>query len=487
MHLPALCVLVRKELRPLADSILDGRIREAVSIADEIVAGTRPHEDASLSEIAQLRGDLMLALDRSSDAERSYRQAAALAVKESQRRELGRVLACRGTGLLNLHHYCFGAAAERFAQVINAKASSPAHKVEALCALALARHGLGQTGLAHAALDEAEQQAADAALPELAAVASLVRVDLAAQQLLRAHEKLNDHVFWRPPGPDGAATVDAASTLAQLDACLAGHGCHELVGRRLRHLRDLVLAADGDTSACTALQGHLDWLRLTGLGACEHQACIETVLAAAAAEDIGLACATMESLRLRSEASHPHWRIEQSYCEAKVLALADHLEESMRHYRRYVLESMQCIRAEVSGAAHFDPLRSACADAAQDDIGSRLPPKYREAYRYMLDNLGRCDLGLLEIAGHIGMSTRSLQAVFSNHLGMAPSEVMERCRFERIRADLLRDTGRSHTIGETALRWGVSCHSTLSARYRRLFHESPSETLARRDAGEIGA
>jgi AraC-like DNA-binding protein len=320
------------------------------------------------------------------------------------------------------------------------------------------------------------------AMPEAAILVDLVRADLTAQQRLRAHESLDDHVFWRSSEPEGTPAANPGEALALIEECLAAHGHQALIGQRLRHLRDLLLAADGDARALAALPAHVDWLRCAGLADCAHQAQIETVLAAAAAGDVDLAMATMEPLRAHST-DHPHWRIELSYCEAKVSVLAGQLGESMQHYRRYVLESMQCVRAVASTTAPSDSPRS--ADAPQDDIESRLPARYQQAYRYMLDHLGRSGLTFSEIAEHVGVSVRSLQAVFTKHLGMTPSDVLHRCRIERIRADLLRDTDRRHTIIEIAARWGIPDRTAVTNCYRRFFGEAPSETLARRDAGEI--
>jgi AraC-like DNA-binding protein len=385
---------------------------------------------------------------------------------------------------VSLHRYGFDAAAERFTLLANAKVSTPAQKVEALCALAVAHNGLGQAGLARSVLDRADAHAAAMETPEAATLVALVRADLIAQQRLRVHESLNDHVFWRSSEPEDAPADSPGSALTLIDDCLATQGRHALIGQRLRQLRDLLLAADGDARALAALPDHVDWLRRVGLAACAHQAQIETVLAAAAAGDVDLAQATMEPLRAGST-DHPHWRIELSYCEAKVSALAGQPVESMQHYRRYVLESMQCIRA-VANATPSDSAspRSASADAPQDDVERRLPARYQPAYRYMLEHLGRRDLSIREIAEHMGISTRTLQITFERHLGMTPTEVIDRCRIERIRADLLRDAGR-RTISETGARWGIPHRSTLNACYRKFFHETPSKTLARSHSGPI--
>jgi AraC-like DNA-binding protein len=476
MQIQALTVLARSEhARPLVAGILDGRIQEAAALAEEIVAGDGPRvAAAALPEIGLLCGDLMLALDRAEEAEECYRQAVKLA--GSGPRGSVRVASCRGTGFMSLYQHRFGTAAACFARIVEDEAATPGHKVEALCALAVARHGLGQIERAMQALDDASEVAAETGVAELAMLASLVRVDLLAQQEIRAHEDLSDHVFWQRPA--GAAVQ--LQPLAAIESCLAAHGQHALIARRLIQLRDLILATCGDARALAALTEHLAWQRRAGLVVAERQARLETALVAIAARQSELARATLEPLQSRGqEAVRPRWNLELWYCQAKVCALSGRIDESMRHYQRYALESMQCVRAESTQDNRIEQPRAA-TQAAKDDVESRLPAKYRRAYRYLLEHLDSAALSVREIAEHMGVTERALQSVFKSHLGMTPGEVMQRCRVERIRADLLREGAPGGTVIETAARWGIRNRSTLAASYRKYFRETPAETLARR-------
>jgi transcriptional regulator GlxA family with amidase domain len=115
-----------------------------------------------------------------------------------------------------------------------------------------------------------------------------------------------------------------------------------------------------------------------------------------------------------------------------------------------------------------------------DDIGARLPARYRRAYRYLVDNLDRKDLSIREIAGEIGVTERALQSAFKSSLGSTPSEIVRRLRMERIRAELQTSEGaHENGILATANKWGVSNRSTLVNSYRREFNEAPSDTLNR--------
>lgn len=115
-----------------------------------------------------------------------------------------------------------------------------------------------------------------------------------------------------------------------------------------------------------------------------------------------------------------------------------------------------------------------------DDIGTRLPARYRRAYRYLLDNLERKDLSIREIAAQVGVTDRALQSAFKTSLGSTPTEIIRRLRMERIRAELeADDSAHEQGILATAVKWGVSNRSTLVNSYRREFNESPSDTLNR--------
>jgi transcriptional regulator GlxA family with amidase domain len=124
-------------------------------------------------------------------------------------------------------------------------------------------------------------------------------------------------------------------------------------------------------------------------------------------------------------------------------------------------------------------LQSSRGRPCADDVSARLPAKYRRAYRYLMDNLDQKDLSVREVASHVGVTERAIQAAFKNHLGLSPSELIRRQRMERIRDDLLDDDAPVAGMLEVAKKWGVQHRSTLINGYRRVFHEAPSQTLGR--------
>jgi AraC-like DNA-binding protein len=490
MQLQVLTVLARQHVPPaLTQSVLAGRIAEAVAKAEELL-GARQANAApapAWSELAQLCGDLMLALGRAEEAEETYRQAVKLA--GSEQRGTVRVVSCRSTGFLSLHQHRFGTAEACFGRIVVDDAATPPQKVEALCALAMARHGLGHKERALQALDEAGELACSHGSADLAMLASLVRVELMAHLEIRAHEALRDHVFWQSPCGWRPASPDAVQPLAAIEICMAAHGRHALVAARLHHLRDQIRASYGDAGARAALADHIAALRGAGLGALEHLARIDASLVAICHRQSELARAVIEPLHARDGdlGRQPRWGLELSYCLAKVCTLAGRGEEAMAHYQRYALESMQRVRAESALVDRSHRPGAAPATQVKDDVEMRLPAKYRKAYRYMQEHLDCAELSVREIADDMGVTERALQSAFKSHLGMTPGEVIQRCRVERIRADLLREDAPGGTVIETAARWGIRNRSTLITSYRKYFRETPTETLARRGRGEAVA
>jgi AraC-like DNA-binding protein len=479
MQLQVLTVLARTAINPaLKRLILDGHLNEAIKLAEVTLrerASQAAAPDASLLETAHLCADLMLALDRAEEAEETYR----LAVKLSHHANRGavRVASCRSTGLLALHQQRFTAAASCFARIASDEAASVAQHMEALCALAVAQEGLGQQAAAMQALARASELACEAQDADLVRLAGLVRIELIARNEIRTHELLQDHVFWRSSLAGAPHMRDEAPPLQSIDMLLAASDAAPLIARRLRHLRDLLLATYGDTRLQAALMDHLAHLRATGLARLEAQARLDTALVAIVQRQADFARAVLQPLHAAG--------IETWYCQAKLSMLIGSVDDAMRHYQRYAFESMERIRAATAAAQRAEAPATPTG-SAKDDIEMRLPAKYRRAYRYLQENLDHADLSVREISDSIGVTERAIQTAFKAHLGMTPGEVLQRCRVERIRAELLREDGHDASVIETAARWGIRNRSTLLSSYRKYFSETPTQTLARRRFASVG-
>jgi AraC-like DNA-binding protein len=481
MHLHVLTALARaRHAEAVLDGILQGRIQQAVVHIESVLCeGKAQPQGNGWAELAQLCGDLLLALDRSAEAEEWYERAVRLARQGS--RGCVRIASCRSAGFLNLHQQRFSTAISCFSRMAEDEVATPEHRVEALCALAQARYGLGQPEAAQQALAHAHECARAAESADLIMLVDLMHAGLTTQLAIRTHHSLRDHVFWQiVAGHEGE--VGVAQALQAVDRCARLYGAHELADRHLQHLRRLLLVSGGEARLLEELQSDLAWFRRVGLSAAERQARLGVALVAVACRATDFARAVLEPLQDPGrEWLRQRWNVDLWYCHAKICAISGRAEESMRHYQRYALESMQCVRAEAAGVGPTrQPSAGRPASAAKDDVEMRLPAKYRRAYRYLLEHLDRPALSVREISEHMGVTERALQSVFKSHLGMTPGEVMQRCRVERIHADLLDErAGASASVIETATRWGIPNRSTLVASYRKYFHETPAQTLQR--------
>jgi AraC-like DNA-binding protein len=439
---------------------------------------------ADAAYIALLCGDLMLCQDHAEDAEECYRRA----VKASSQGARGgtRVLSCRTTGFMNLYQQRYSTAAACFRRVVDDEAATPLLQVEALCGLALVHHGLGQQESALEHIDRAAELASQANVrqgcPELEMLVVVVRTEMRVCFEIRAHADLQDHVFWRTPhfSQRKAQTLiqEPPHQLAVIEACTQTYGSLSLVAQHLAFLGSLVRVTCGDARATEALLNYLSWLQGSQLRATERKARLEIALVAMVSRQVDVARAALEPLCGRQAEGHAQrWTVELLYCLARMHALSANAEESMKHYQRYALESVQCVRAEASEPALTDVHGGQMPTFVKDDVEMALTAKYRRAYRYMLSHLDCADLSVREIADEIGVTERALQSAFKAQVGMAPAEVLRRCRVERIRKDLLRVDNAGATVIETAARWGIANRSTLVSIYRRYFHETPAQTL----------
>jgi AraC-like DNA-binding protein len=93
---------------------------------------------------------------------------------------------------------------------------------------------------------------------------------------------------------------------------------------------------------------------------------------------------------------------------------------------------------------------------------------------FIFANLDR-PLSIDVIAAAANASQRTLYRAFTTVLDETPQSYVRKVRLHRIRSDLA--TAAEVTVA--ASQWGVGDFGRLSARYRALFGELPSQTLAR--------
>jgi AraC-like DNA-binding protein len=110
-------------------------------------------------------------------------------------------------------------------------------------------------------------------------------------------------------------------------------------------------------------------------------------------------------------------------------------------------------------------------------VPTPVPGVVRRAERFMIDN-ARSRITVSDVADHMGISLRSLQAGFRQWRETTPGAFLRRVRLRLVRDELLR-SGTEANVTIVALRHGF-CHlGRFSAQYRAIFGEDPSVTLRR--------
>lgn len=84
-----------------------------------------------------------------------------------------------------------------------------------------------------------------------------------------------------------------------------------------------------------------------------------------------------------------------------------------------------------------------------------------------------------DLCKHVAVSRRSLEGVFHSVIGMGPASFIRILQLNRIRRDLLCESGENVSIGVIAARHGIWHWSRFSRYYRLMFGELPSQTRQR--------
>ena len=115
-----------------------------------------------------------------------------------------------------------------------------------------------------------------------------------------------------------------------------------------------------------------------------------------------------------------------------------------------------------------------------EDTPAPVPGVIRRAERFMADSAAM-PITVSDVAAHLGISLRSLQAGFRQWRDTTPNMFLRRVRLQLVRDELLQSDSEVN-VTTLALRNGFSHLGRFSAYYRAMFGEMPSETLRRRRA-----
>ncbi|CAN7165169.1 helix-turn-helix transcriptional regulator [Paraburkholderia sp. SIMBA_054] len=463
----------------VVELIRNGHVHAAAANVQRLVDS---HDDAPPAALLQLQGDLQLSLGMEVDADDSYREAQK---RMRDDKDGMRFASCRNAGWQALFRYRYGTAMSCFMQIADHPLASVALRLDALFGAFGVLFSVGRLRDADAVLDTLEDL-----LDEVTSngafhhadgwqrLLSTVRFDVEAQSTLRSRSALSDHIYWQV-GLTGDAAPRVAPQRPAALRLLTGVIEDQLLRGRVEFLDGLARLAGGERDAQQQIVAHAEWAGKQGIQNYQSAVRIEIVLASLAGGVSSLAESVLVLLTAEVRMPQSHRQLEYLYCLAKLRHLQGRSGESLEVYTRYALAAVNCIRDEAGALARYGQ-RIARAPEQLDDIGTRLPARYRRAYRYLLDNLERKDLSIREIAAQVGVTDRALQSAFKTSLGSTPTEIIRRLRMERIRAELeADDSAHEQGILATAVKWGVSNRSTLVNSYRREFNESPSDTLNR--------
>lgn len=111
--------------------------------------------------------------------------------------------------------------------------------------------------------------------------------------------------------------------------------------------------------------------------------------------------------------------------------------------------------------------------------GMRPPsaPYIRRAVDYIHEHLGS-PMSIGQVADHVGVSVRALQAGFAREFGMSPSVYVRDLRLDRVHGELVAaDPFEGVSVTDVAMRWGLAHLGRMSGAYQVRFGELPSRTL----------
>jgi len=112
-----------------------------------------------------------------------------------------------------------------------------------------------------------------------------------------------------------------------------------------------------------------------------------------------------------------------------------------------------------------------------ETVSAPVPGVVRRAERFMTDNAA-APITVSDVATHLGVSLRSLQAGFRRWRETTPNAYLRQVRLQRVRDELLR-SGEDADVTTVATRHGFAHLGRFSAQYRAAFGEGPSVTLRR--------
>ena len=171
--------------------------------------------------------------------------------------------------------------------------------------------------------------------------------------------------------------------------------------------------------------------------------------------------------------SHQHW---QNMSDALTGVLRNAETDKSRHYRI----SQRAATEELLGAFIGSAIRtiSAVGKTGRPKLARRL---IIERTIEILNSPSYFDYSITQMAQYIGISERTFRSVCREHFGVVPKQLILLRQLHDIRT-ALQQASPHEKVSHLAAKYGVWNWGRFAVRYRNLFGEKPSETLACRPA-----
>lgn len=179
--------------------------------------------------------------------------------------------------------------------------------------------------------------------------------------------------------------------------------------------------------------------------------------------------------------------LRQAFASAHLRNVGTHHAEAARELIRSVLEVFRASPCLVKNQAVRDALKSALiSNVAEILIGEGgprepLPPKSKSwdivaaAHQHVLDNPDR-PVSIGELCRTLGISRRTLQYCFHDHLGESPASFLRNVRLNGVR----RAMRSAPSVTDAATMWGFWHFGRFAHDYKAMFGELPSDAHRRR-------
>lgn len=469
------CERISAQAPQLSRLIREARLKDAVKIGRQRFERMAGRDETSAEEGALL-GRAMLVIGLAEAASEVFHQQ--LKAYDQVSRGMVRWHSALDQAWLFQHLNRASRAVECW-NIVARDADAPAAlRVEGFCGAALSLQALGQHAHALSAAEHALALCAEPATEPLRDCAEAIRLEVLARLRLLDCEDLSDHAFAQRT-IDALRDAPCREKLAAIaSTLLARSQVPPLLAARVSFLRGGLLG-DHQGARLEAVSAFIRWLREHELGGVDATSRIEACLALLSAQAVGVAREMIQPLAgsERDIEANPH-AMDIQYCLSKIHLGDGRFGDSMRQYKRHVAQAMRVVHGTVM--SRMDMPVPGLATPSQDTTGLRLPPRYRAAYRYIIEHLHDNELSVREVAGRLGVTERALQLAFRSHLGITPAELIRSERMKRIRSELeeVSDTGGRARVLDVANRWGISNRSTLANALKRAQSMAAQPTLA---------